>query len=111
MKFVGTRICYTTGDREAIANEGRPHLAKIVEIMGDSEWIAGPNLTWLDFTFAETLSLLDTVLDGLFFAEFPTMQAYWDRFIVLPNFAEAWTDDEKCRKAPFLNKMAKLLNV
>ena len=50
---------YTVGDAEAIIEESRPLLAKIVEVMGDSEWIAGQNLTWLDFYFAELIDLLN----------------------------------------------------
>ena len=110
LKMKATIPCYTTGDAEATIDECRPILAKIVEVMGSSEWIAGPNLTWLDFYFAELCDLLNALSDGLFFAEFQGLQTYWDRFIALPNLAEAWADDTKCMKAPFNNKMAKLLN-
>ena len=85
----------------------RPLLEKIFEVMGDKPWIAGQNLTWLDFYFAELLDLLNTISDGLFNTEFPTMQAYWERFIALPNLADAWEDDTKCMKSPFNKKMAK----
>jgi len=108
LKGKSTSQCYMTGDAEAIIESCRPLLAKIVECMGNSEWIAGANLTWLDFYFAELVDLLNAISDGLFHAEFPTMQAYWDRFIALPNLAEAWADDTKCMKVPFNNKMAKL---
>lgn len=110
LKMKSTGACYMAGDSEAIIEECRPLLAAIVQAIGDGDWIAGANLTWLDFYFAELLDLLDKVSDGLFYAEFPTMQAYWDRFVVLPGFAEAWADDSKTMKAPFNNKMAKLLN-
>lgn len=110
LKTKSTVACYMTGDSEAIIEECRPMLAGIVQAMGDSEWIAGANLSWLDFYFAELLDLLDKITDGLFYAEFPTMQTYWERFIALPGFAEAWADDSKTMKAPFNNPMAKLLN-
>ena len=110
LKMKSTMPCYVSGDAEAIIDECGPLLAKIVETMGESEWIAGANLTWLDFYFAELLDLLNAISDGLFNAEFPAMQAYWERFTALPNLAEAWADDTKCMKAPFNNKMAKLLN-
>lgn len=110
LKMKSTMPCYQTGDAEAIIETCRPLLAKIVELMGSSDWIAGANLTWLDFYFAENLDMLNTISDGLFYAEFPSLQTYWDRFITLPNLAEAWTDDSKLMKAPFNNKMAKLLN-
>jgi len=108
LKMKATIPCYVSGDAEACIEECRPLLAKIVEVMGESEWIAGANLTWLDFYFAELIDLLNAITDGLFNAEFPAMQAYWDRFIALPNLAEAWADDTKCMKTPFNNKMAKL---
>ena len=77
--------------------------------MGDSKWIAGSNLTWLDFYFAENLDMLDKLSNGLFYAEFPTLQEYWDRFIGLENLAGAWADDSKLMKTPFNNKMARFL--
>ena len=110
LKMKATIPCYVSGDAEALIEDCRPLLAKIVEVMGESEWIAGANLTWLDFYFAELIDLLNAITDGLFNAEFPAMQAYWDRFIALPNLAEAWADDTKCMKTPFNNKMAKLCN-
>ena len=110
LKGKATFACYTSGDAEAIIDEARPTLAKLVEAMGESDWIAGPNLTWLDFYFAEILDMLHEISDGLFYAEFPSLQVYWDRFVALPNFGEAWADDSKLMKAPFNNKMAKLLN-
>ena len=110
LKGKATTPCYQTGDAPAIIETCRPILAKIVEVMGDSEWIAGANLTWLDFYFAELVDLLDKISNGLFNTEFPTLGPYWDRFIALPNLAEAWADDEKCMKTPFNNKHAKLLN-
>jgi len=78
--------------------------------MGNDTWIAGPNLSWLDFYFGELLDLLNSITDGLFYAEFPTTYAYWERFISLPNLSSAWADDTKCMKRPFNNKMAMILN-
>ena len=110
LKGKSTVACYTVGDAEAIIEECRPMLAKIVEVMGGSDWIAGPNLSWLDFYFAENLDMLNAISDGLFYAEFPSLQTYWDRFIALPNLCDAWANDDLLMKAPFNNKMAKLLN-
>ena len=57
----------------------------------DSPWIAGQNLTWLDFYFAEQLDLLKTISGGklLSAAEFPILQTYRDNFIALTNKADA----------------------
>ena len=102
--------CYTVGDAEAIIDECRPLLAKIVEVMGENDWLAGPALCWLDFYFAELVDMLNTLSDGLFYAEMPSLQTYWDRFISLPRLGDAWANDDILMKAPFNNKMAKLLN-
>ena len=110
MKMKATMPCYMTGDVEQIITDCRPLLTGIAQAMGESQWIAGDNLTWLDFLFAELLEMVNAATDGIFYAEFPQMQSYWERFIALPNLAEAWADDEKLMKAPYNNKMAKLLN-
>ena len=110
LKMKSTMPCYMVGDAEAIIDECRPLLAKMVEIQGSSDWIAGANLTWLDFYYAEVVDFVNTISDGLFYCEFPSLQTYWDRFVALPNLGAAWADDTKCMKAPFNNKMAKLLN-
>ena len=78
--------------------------------MGDNEWIAGSSITWLDFYFAELVDMLNAVSGETIYQEKPKTKAYWDRFINLPNLAEAWADDTKLMKRPFNNKVAKLLN-
>lgn len=110
VKMDTTIPCYTGKSAEEVIDIGRPLLAKLVETMGDSKFIAGDNLTWLDFYFAECFDMLDKVSDGLFGAEFPSLQTYWERFICQDNLAEAWADDSKLMKTPFNNKMAGLLN-
>lgn len=110
LKMMATGPCYGSGDADAIIESCRPPLQKLVEVMGDNDWLAGPNLTWVDFYFAELVELLDAISTGAFKGEFPALEAYTDRFFKLPNLAEAWADDSKLMKAPFNNKMAKLLN-
>ncbi len=112
LKMTSTGPCYMgESSQEEIIDTCRPVLAKLVQAMGNSKWIAGDNLTWLDFYFAENLDMLNKLTDGLFYAEFPSMQDYWDRFIALENLAGAWADDTKLMKTPFNNKMARFLGV
>lgn len=107
LKMALTVPCYTGAQSsDEIIETCKPLLAKIAQAMGDSKWIAGSNLTWLDFYFAEVLDMLHKLSDGLFYAEFPSMQDYWDRFIALENLSGAWADDTKLMKSPFNNKMA-----
>ena len=72
LKNKATMPCYMTGDVEAIIADCRPVLLSIVQAMGNDKWIAGSNLSWLDFYFGELLDLLNAITDGLFYAEFPT---------------------------------------
>jgi len=60
----------------------------------------------LDFYYAELLDLLHGITEGVFYQEFPSTKEYFDAFVNLPGMAEYW---QNCQKAPFNNKMAKLL--
>ena len=85
-----TKACYNDGDREAIIKDSRPLLAKIMEVKGSDKFIAGANLSWLDFSFAELLDLLDKVSEGVFYSEFPAAKEYFDTVVALPGLAEYW---------------------
>ena len=49
LKKQSTTPCYTTGDRNAIVADCRPILQKLMDTKGKSKWLAGDNLSWLDF--------------------------------------------------------------
>ena len=106
LKMKATGPCYQTGDKAAIIEVCRPLLNKLFECKGPSKWIAGNNLSWLDFYFAELLDLLDKISEGIFYQEFPAAKSYFDAFVSLPGMVEYW---KTCMKTPFNNKMAKLL--
>ena len=107
LKMKSTGPCYSTGDKNAIIEECRPKLKKLMEVRGSCKWLASNNLSWLDFYFAELLDLLDKISDGVYYQEFPAAKTYFDAFVALPGMAEYW---KTCMKTPFNNKMAKLLN-
>ena len=88
----------------------RPLLAKLVEVLGSSQFLVGDNLTWLDFYFVENLDMLRTLSEGSFFTEFPSLRAYHDRMLSLNKLDQAWNDDAKLMKHPFNNPYARLLN-
>jgi len=66
LKQKSTHACYVHGDASQIIEECRPLLAKLMGCKGSSQWLAGNNLSWLDFYFAELLDLLDKISEGLF---------------------------------------------
>ena len=81
LKEMATNPAYLSTNREAIVSSCRPVLAKIVQVMGESKWIAGEDLCWVDFFFAELLEVLNALSEGSFYNEFPLMRTYWERFI------------------------------
>ena len=74
-----------------------------MKVKGTNQWIAGDNLSWVDFLFAETLDLLDAASEGVFYKEFPAGKEYFNAFVALPGMSEYW---KTCMKAPFTNKVA-----
>jgi glutathione S-transferase len=107
LKGKATMPCYVSGDVNEITENCRPILKALAAAKGNSKWIAGNDLSWLDFAFAELLDMLDKCTEGVFYQEFPAMKEYFEAFVNLPGMAEYW---QNCQKAPFNNKMAKLLN-
>ena len=108
VKGLATMPCYQTkdGDRDAILTPIWPHLDKIVQFIGEHKWIAGDNLTWLDFAFWELIDYINFIAKGTLFDKYPTLAPYHQRFLELPGFSEAWKDDEKLMKYPYNNAMA-----
>lgn len=107
LKGAATGPCYAGGERNDIIEKTRPLLEKLMKAKGNNKWLASGNLSWLDFYFAELLDMLDKISEGLFYQEFPAAKEYFEAFVNLPGMAEYW---QSCMKAPFNNKMAKLLN-
>jgi len=107
LKGKATMPCYVSGDVNEITENCRPILKALVDAKGNSKWIAGNDLSWLDFAFAELLDMLDKATEGVFYQEFPAMKEYFEAFVNLPGMAEYW---QTCQKAPFNNTMAKILN-
>lgn len=63
-----TYPCYDpNGDAEQIISNVRPGLAKLREITGHSSFIAGENITYLDFVFFELLDVLNWLSNGAFY--------------------------------------------
>ena len=65
-------------------------------------------MTYVDFTMFELCEFMEFISEGQLYQNFPSLKAYADRVKALPKLAEFYADDEKCMKAPFNNKIAKL---
>jgi glutathione S-transferase len=84
------------GEKEAIANACRTNLAQLYEVTGGSTFIAGENLTYLDFAYHELLDVLNWYSDGSFYEEFPNLKAYNERMVALYN-PEYWHENAQLR--------------
>lgn len=88
LKQACTGPCYSeTGNREEIVSHCRPMLAKLYEVTGNSTYLAGEHITYLDFMYHELLDVLNWLSEGSFFQEFPNLQVYCDRMVAhYPGF-------------------------
>ena len=111
LKMKSTMPCYASDDRAPIIEECIPILAKLVEVQGSDLYIAGQNITYLDFFYVELLEFLDFLSEGKFYEEFPATKAYYDRLVSLPELKDYMADDERCPKKPFNGLMAKINNM
>ena len=98
---------FDTEEPRPVVLRCRPFLAKIARVMGEDSFIAGEQMTWLDFQFLEILDMLDVLSSGGFYQEFPTMGAYKERMVSIEGLREAWGDETKLMKQPFNNPYAK----
>jgi len=108
LKEVSTYPCYG-GDlnEEGILAECKPSLDTIAAWMSDKDWMAGKNITWIDFMFWENLEMLDFLAKGHFDEFYPFFAGYRKRFVTNPEFAKIWASDDKCMKSPFNGDQAR----
>lgn len=76
-----TVACYMSGDAAAFVEEARPDVQKIVETTGQNTYIAGDNVTYLDFIWFETLEAINFVGNDVFYNEHPQLSEYRERII------------------------------
>ena len=108
LKGKATGPCYGSGDRPAIIADCTPVLDGIMQFIGNKPWIAGENVTYLDYAFWELLELCDVIWEGTLNDKFQGVKEYRERFLSQPDFAKAWANEQICMRAPFNNDMAKI---
>ena len=77
LKEVSTYPCYGGDlDEHGILSACVPVLDTVSAWMTGKDWIAGENITWLDFMFWENLEMLDFLAKGQFDEMYPAFSAY-----------------------------------
>ena len=99
---------YTQSDPAVIAAAATTHLPPLVKFLGDKKFLAGDDVTVVDFFLWELLQAVRLAVPDLY-TQFPSLQGYHDNFRALPGVKE-YFDDEACHEhqLPFNNKMAQI---
>ena len=101
-----TMGCYTHGDREKIMADCKADLDKFAAHMADGKhYLAGNELTWVDFIGYEAVEVFQWVSEGKFFDMYPCFKEYHARIAAEPKVAAFL---EAQAPLPWNNKMAKL---
>jgi len=110
LKGAVTMPCYMQDQKQVCIDAIKNGLPPIVAFLGNNNFMAGNNVTWIDFFFFEMLQLMKFLHEGLF-TDFPTLQAYDDRVRNLPKLKE-YLDNPTCidNTHTFNNKSAKINN-
>ena len=116
LKMAVTMPSYTGGEHgdaitcAKLATDCYPHLAKLVDFRSKHgfKWVAGNNLTWIDFYLWEIVDYMKWLSNDAVFEQFPSIKEYHANFLALPQIQKVWGDDEKIMKYPWNNAMAKI---
>ena len=76
MKNDVTMKCYTTDNNELTQEFVYGHLTGIEKYLGKKHFLAGDNVTYVDFVFFELLNLCDFITHGKMSEEHETIKAY-----------------------------------
>ena len=75
--------------------------------MGDKTYLAGDNLTYIDFFFFEMLLVIEFFSEGESNTTHPNLAAYCERMSNLPNLKEYMETSSCVRDLPFNMRNAK----
>ena len=99
---------YGSGDKNAVIEISK-RMEQVSKFLGSKHFIAGDNVTWVDFYIFEQIEVFAWITEGEFLTRYPNLAEYHKRIAALPRFSEYYHSD-RFVKRPFNNKMAKLNN-
>eukprot|EP00831_Metopus_contortus_P041207 TRINITY_DN322_c0_g2_i1.p1 TRINITY_DN322_c0_g2~~TRINITY_DN322_c0_g2_i1.p1 ORF type:complete len:264 (-),score=76.13 TRINITY_DN322_c0_g2_i1:53-727(-) len=83
-------------------------IKKFAEILEKSKFLAGDNVTYLDFFWAEQLECINDLVDPIF-KTYPSLYRYFKDVIALPNVHKYRTSEDYIKNPkPYNNKVARL---
>ena len=108
IKSATTPHMYSTGDKNAL-KEISKRMEQVSKYLGSKPFIAGDNLTWVDFFIFEQVEMFAWITEGEFLSRHPNFADYHKRIVALPKFGEFYKS-ERFMARPYNNKVAKLNN-
>lgn len=89
--------CYTNSDRKPSVEQIKTKLPAFYAYLGNSAFLTGSTVTWIDFAFYELVLCMVFVHPNLF-AEFPLLETYAKRVAELPGLKEYLAEKDNCQK-------------
>ena len=92
------KICYANDNRDECIEkyfEG-DSLQKIVDYLGDKQFLCGDQLRFVDFFLYEMCNFIDGMCEGSrrIFDTFPTLESHYERVKAVPEFAAFLASDK-----------------
>ena len=110
LKWAFSRPCYSSPDVAPIVEIIRARLPPIVSFMGPNNFLAGNEVTWIDFLFYECTEMMRALHPDLYL-EFPSLETHHANVASLPHLKEYLADpNHRDAQLKFNNKVALILN-
>ena len=106
-----TRPCYA-GDKPAAMAVIADKIPAMLKFIGENKFLAGDNVTFVDFYWYELVELMAFVSDGSIYKDYSVLKTMHDTMSNLPGLKE-YLADPNCldKHRTFNNKHAKINNV
>ena len=89
--------CYTNSERKPIIEQIKSKLPPFYTYLGNSAFLTGSAVTWIDFAFYELVLVMVFVHPSLF-AEYPLLETYVKRVAELPGLKEYLAEKDNCQR-------------
>ena len=118
IKMGVTMPCYTGAKEKMLAHfdkdRQKSKLGQVCNMLGKTKFLAGDDVTWIDFYFLEMIYLMQWLCEKEvgtpLYTNFPEIEGYFNNMINLPKLKEYLEGDCMDKKLQFNNKMAKVNN-
>lgn len=88
--------CFS-GDRTALMSEVQKSAQQLATFLGEKEFLAGDQVTFVDFSVFEMLDHFSSLTDGQVFKDYPNLEAFYDRVMSLDGVGEFYRADNFCQ--------------